>query len=337
MQYNCEKCKKEYSSYQSLWIHNKKFHTTKKTLKQPIVTLNVIDSTSETIQNIICQYCKKKFTRRNNLNQHIKKICKEKERIQKEELIYKEEFHKLSNEFIKLSKEVEKIKKKSSNKIINYNGPINNGVINNNTLNICKPGQENHALLTKDERKYIMSQGLNSIISLVDHLNFNEKLPQHHNFYVSAINDKHVNTIEIKEPNSKSIIKKSKKDLFDEILIAHITKLENINKTIHYKDFDSILNKLKAFILLKQGKKEFFNQINMLAYNKKNMIIKTWEKLIDDSSINPDEVSNKFENEVKQISEQPDNDDSENDYSDSDDERPQLVIKKKVNNNDIEV
>ena len=28
MEYKCNICNKLYSSYQSLWIHNKKFHTT---------------------------------------------------------------------------------------------------------------------------------------------------------------------------------------------------------------------------------------------------------------------------------------------------------------------
>jgi predicted 3-demethylubiquinone-9 3-methyltransferase (glyoxalase superfamily) len=77
-----------------------------------------------------------------------------------------------------------------------------------------------------------MSQGLNSIVSLVDHLNFNEKIPEHHNFYVSAINDKHVNTIDTK---TKNIVKESKKDLFDKILFNHMNKLERAKLKI--KDF----------------------------------------------------------------------------------------------------
>jgi hypothetical protein len=233
---------------------------------------------------------------------------------------------------------VQKLEKKTkiSKKIINYNGPINttlntnsNNTLNtqNNNLSICNPGQENVNLLSTNEKKYIMSQGLNSIISLVDQLNFNEDLPQHHNFYVSAINDKHVNTLDNK---TNSIIKKSKKDLFDEILFNHMNKLESINKNINYKDFNTIFDKLKAFVYLKQGKKEFFNQINMLSYNKKNMIIKTWEKLIEDSSINPDEVSNKFEDEVKQITEQQEYEsESDNDSEDDSEGEKNILIFKK--------
>lgn len=137
---------------------------------------------------------------------------------------------------------------------------------------------------------------MNSIISLIEYLNFNERLPQNHNFYVSAINDKHVNTIDSK---TNTIIKKSKKDLFDEILFNHMNKLEKISKDD--KQFPQILEKLKSFIYLKQGKKEFINQLNMLSYNKRNIIINTWNKLIEDNNISAEELSNKFIEKIKQI------------------------------------
>ena len=310
MEFKCNKCNKEYSSYQSLWNHNKIKH------------IEIIVEETNNNKKHKCKYCEKSYSRIDSLTRHLK-TCKEKEKKIKEENIYKQQIEKLIIE-------VERLKKKSNNKIINIgtiNTLNNNSNNTNNTLNICKIGEENLNLLSVDEKKYIMSQGLNSIVSLVDHLNFNEKIPEHHNFYVSAINDKHVNAIDHK---TNSIIKKSKKDLFDEILFAHMNKLESINKKINYKDFNVIYDKLRAFIFLKRGKKEFFNQLNMLSYNKKNMIIKTWEKLINDSSINPDEVSNKFEDEVIQITEQPDDSD-DSDYSDSDEDNPKfkkLIIKK---------
>jgi hypothetical protein len=331
MGFNCTICNKIYKSYQSLWNHNKNFHINNGVdNKQPVVKS---DKKSE------CKYCSKQLADRHSKSKH-EKICKK-----KDENILKQQIEKLTHE-------VEKLKKKSgSKKIINYIGSINSmNNSNNNTMNICKPGDENINLLSTDEKKYIMSQGLNSIVSLVDHLNFNEKIPEHHNFYVSAINDKHVNAIDY---TTKSIVKKSKKDLFDEILFAHMNKLESINKTINYKDFNTIYDKLRAFIFLKKGKKEFFNQLNMLSYNKKNMIIKTWEKLIDDTTINPDEVSIKFQNEVKQITEQEENEQSSDDESSDDessddessddessddessDEKPQLFFKKTLKSIEI--
>lgn len=321
----CKVCKRQYKSYQSLWNHNKKFHNQIITKISPTNSIKAPTYNQIVDEKLKCDYCNKYYRFYQGKWRH-QQTCKEKDKIIQEEKFYKEQIERLSNE-------VEKLKKQSyAKKIINYNGPINNIV--NNTLNICKPGEENLNLLSIDEKKYIMSQGLNSIVSLVDRLNFNEDLPQHHNFYVSAINDKHVNAI---DDNTKRIIKKSKKDLFDKILFSHITKMEKINKNINYKDFNSTFEKLKAFIFLKKGKKEFFNQINMLSYNKKNMIIKTWEKLIDDNTINPEDVSDKFENEINIIAQQPEIDTNDTD-SDSDDERPQLVFpNKKIPNNEIDL
>ena len=310
MDYKCKFCNKDYKSYQSLWNHTKKFHSHTDEKNSQKVEKNS--------QNI-CSHCKKILCDNHSRWRH-EKICKVKLNKIEENNIYK-------NKIIELENKIHKLEKKPVKKIINYNGPIHN--TQNNNLLICNPGKENINLLPIDEKKYIMSQGLNSIISLVDRLNFNENLPQHHNFYVSAINDKHVNAIDNK---TNMIIKKSKKDLFDEILFNHMNKLESINKNINYKDFNITYDKLKAFVYLKKGKKEFFNQINMLSYNKKNMIIKTWEKLIDDTTINPNEVSDKFENEVKQITEQPEDSDTDRESNsdlDSDSDHPKILFRQK--------
>jgi hypothetical protein len=175
---------------------------------------------------------------------------------------------------------------------------------------------------------------MNSIISLAEHLNFNEKLPHNHNFYVSALNDKHLNTIDDK---THTIIKQQKKDIFDRLLFAHIEKLEKINKSINYKDFDTVLTKLKNIIFLKQMKKQYFDQLNMLAYNKRNLIIKTWKDLINDDTISPDDVTNTFQKRVDEITNNSDSDsDSDSDdetETDSDSDYDLFKIKKEKKNN----
>ena len=159
---------------------------------------------------------------------------------------------------------------------------------------------------------------MNSIISLAEHLNFNQRLPQNHNFCVSALNDKHLNMI---DTNTKTIIKQRKKEIFDQILVAHIDKLEKINKNINYKDFNDVLIKLKNFIFLKQGKKEYFSQLNMLSFNKRNLVIKTWEELINDDTISPDDITDTFQKRVSDITNSNSNSGSDSEtYSGSDSE-----------------
>jgi len=295
MGYTCTTCNKDYASYQSLWNHNRKYHTSEKLHLTSINCVTTTDNYQKRPKEnqFDCIYCNKTFTRKNNLNYHLKNKCKEKEKKQNEHLIYMKHIEKLTQE-------IEKLKNKPKSKIINnYNGPVNNGPVNNGsitTIKLCEIGKEDLSHLTHSEKKYIMAQGMNSIISLIDHLNFSDHLKQNHTFYTSAINDKHVNTIDFK---TKSVIKKSKKDLFDQILDSHINKLALLSN--NNKKFTDVFNNIKAFIYLKNAKKEFITQLNMLSYNKRAMVINTWNTLIDDSTITPEEIPDRFEEEVKQI------------------------------------
>ena len=175
--YSCNICDKQYKDKSGLWYHNNKYHLNndfKLTSNDFRTTSNDFEKLHK--ENLIqCKYCDKTFTRKNNLNYHIKNICKEKQKKDLEESIYKQELEKLKKEF-------DTFKKQKNGKTITYN--INNGSINNNsnnkTLNICDTGKENIKLLTDTEKDYIMSQGMNSIVSLVEHLNFNNRLPEHH-------------------------------------------------------------------------------------------------------------------------------------------------------------
>lgn len=286
MDYKCNICNKLYSSYQSLWNHNNRFHYDD-TTKTPQNTTKTPQITTKLHKNISCIYCNKYYSRNDSMKRHLKS-CNVKISKEIEDNFYKQQIEKLTND-------LEKLKKKSTNKIITYNTLNNNS---NNLTNINNIGKEKISDLSHDERKYIMSHGMNSIISLAEHLNFNERLPHNHNFYVSALNDKHLNTIDI---NTNTVIKQRKKEIFDQILVAHIDKLEKINKNINYKDFDNVLTKLKNFIFLKQGKKEYFSQLNMLAYNKRNLIIKTWEELINDDTVSPDDITETFQKRVCEI------------------------------------
>ena len=314
MEHRCNTCNKVYSSYQSLWNHNKNIHisdviqnnpkvASESSKSNPIINNNTL---TRSTNNHMCKYCNKVFKYKQGKWKHEQKCCKK-----LEDNLYKQQIQKLTDDLEKLK---HKINKKSTNKIINYNTINNNN--NNKLTNINNIGTEKITDLTRDEKKYIMSHGMNSIISLAEHLNFNERLPQNHNFYVSALNDKHLNDI---DNNTHTIVKQRKKEIFDQILVAHVDKLEKINTNIHYKDFSNVLTKLKNFIFLKQGKKEYFSQLNMLAYNKKNLIIKTWEELVNDDSVSPNDIAETFQKRITEITNTVDSDsDSDSDsYSDS--------------------
>ena len=86
--YSCKLCNKIYSSANSLWNHNNKFHKSNAIIMQSSSNHNAIILQSSNNHNSIinqpidklelnkiCKYCKKKFSHRNNKWRH-QKICK---------------------------------------------------------------------------------------------------------------------------------------------------------------------------------------------------------------------------------------------------------------------
>jgi uncharacterized CHY-type Zn-finger protein len=78
MEHKCKVCVKNYSSYQSLWIHTKKFHKTPSLDSHSNVIIgnrNVIENKTEMFDVLSCKFCKRKFKARQNRWSH-EKICK---------------------------------------------------------------------------------------------------------------------------------------------------------------------------------------------------------------------------------------------------------------------
>ena len=114
MEYKCNICNKLYSSYQSLWIHNKKFHE-----KSNSITAHNTHFTPIITQNN-CKYCKKKFTRNYNAIRH-EKTCKNK-------VIEVSEITELKKEITEL-KNMITTKNTINNLETKLNFPINNHLI----------------------------------------------------------------------------------------------------------------------------------------------------------------------------------------------------------------
>jgi hypothetical protein len=94
MEYKCKKCNKNYSSYQSLWIHNKKFHNL------PSTNINLTSTNINQIstnKKYNCKYCNKSYNIIQSRWKH-EKICKIKD-----------------NEIARLKAEIEQLKNTKSN------------------------------------------------------------------------------------------------------------------------------------------------------------------------------------------------------------------------------
>jgi hypothetical protein len=186
------------------------------------------------------------------------KSCKNKVNIIEENKNLKLEIEKLKNN---------KIVTQNNNNITNNNninhGTINNninhGTINNNTFIINKIGEESISKLKFKDIKNIFREQKNCLYHAIKYVNFNEKIPENHNFYNSSLEGKYINVF---NNDNNEIEKKNKKDFFDNILLSSI----NITNLL-YDKFKNELSKKKQLKLSNMIKE--IENIAHLDNNKK--------------------------------------------------------------------
>ena len=180
LKYSCNTCNKNYSSYKSLWNHNKKFHNNDVTKCKQMTTFmqtndNIMQTNDNIMQtnkenkNIICKYCKNIFSHRNSRWKH-EKTCKKKEETSK---------------IILLESKVNELESKLQ--ITNINTNNNNGIINNNI--IIGFGKEDVMKLTNTEKKHIIGKGYQSMLTLINTMHCNKKYPEFNNIQITNLRD----------------------------------------------------------------------------------------------------------------------------------------------------
>lgn len=272
--YKCEICNKYYKTYQSLWNHNK--------LKHPSTTIKIPQSPAKSFP---CENCGGCFTRKFNLQQHIKTSCK----INKTETIV--EMKKTINSLVKKIKTLE-------------NKPTINNTTNNttnNTINyiyINKAGTENVLELNDKEVDDIFNKEISGVMSLVKHINFNTRLPANHSFCSKSLEGKYLLTYNTEESKIEST---RKKYFYQEILTNAVNNLEllyklkkdKIDKIKQDKIEDTIyrLKEITSSSFSNKLLKEMLNHLSQLSYNSKDVVLDTWynannnlagKKLIDE-------------------------------------------------------
>jgi hypothetical protein len=192
MEYKCILCDKLYSSYQSLWIHNKKFHT--------YTNINVKNNVKNVKNNV------------KNVKNNVKNV---KENVQIVKSLTCEFCNKIFNN--RPAKSIHKKKCKSKITVTNNNSIIqntNNGIINNN-INITQFGSELLSKLTSEDIKKIANSNYNSVIEIVKLLNFNKNFPKNHNFCTTSLEGSYVN---VYNSDTKQIDKINKDDFHNKVL-----------------------------------------------------------------------------------------------------------------------
>lgn len=352
-EHTCKICKKIYSGYQSLWIHNKKYHSSE--IIESKIPSNLTSNKSQNNNDnkkYICKKCKKNFNSRQTKWAHEKK-CEKNENNLLENALTKIDL---------LEKKIEKLESTTSKpKTINNNsGTINNANVINN-INIVAPGNENNDL-SIEEIKSIFEKQITAVIRYIELTNFNKNRPNNHSFCVTNRDGKHLLAYNV---DNMKIESNKKKYYYLSVLNKAIARMELIlktNKKLINKNFDKekqkqiqeSIDKLKEITNLdfnNKRLKNLYDELNLLCYNSRKTVLDTWEtgdttepKDISNNMIelqqNKETESEDYKNifiPMKDFIEMYSNDvlkENDLDYSSSSDDeeeisiRPQLLVKK---------
>ncbi len=175
---------------------------------------NVSEQVSkENKSDIVCKYCSKIFTFKNNLYRHLAQTCKIKQQrdnekedifkclleemkeIKEENKIIREQNKELQQELKKINnrkiKNINNINNKTNTKNNTKNNMVNNGsIVSGNTFMLIGYGKEDMTKIDKDD--IIRSlKGFNTPLKLTETVHFNSKYPEYHNVYISNMKDKY--------------------------------------------------------------------------------------------------------------------------------------------------
>jgi hypothetical protein len=293
MEFKCDICIKEYKSYQSLWNHNHKFHKNKNdditssdyniTSTTPILT----SENSNVINKFICQFCNTSFSRKNNMNYHIKNRCKNKNNIVEENKLLKQSLDEIKKQLLTIMNDKCKIHPKTLNKInkqinntntnSNNTNNTNNGIINNYIT--VALGKENLAeVLSKKEKIDLLNNRSLVLENLVKYIHFNEKYPQFKNILITNLQ----NTVAHRYcDKTQQFIAIDKNELLNDIISERTDDIIGFFEEFENELNDKTKQLIEKFINdidndnYKQHKK---NKIKLIMYNNRNKISKEIER-----------------------------------------------------------
>ncbi len=215
MLYKCEICQREFKKKCHYKDHLNRINPCiKNAEKKHEITPNYTELTPKK-QEITpktvhkCNYCLKTYCRANVLKKHFlickvkKKDIEEKEEIlnklleQNNKLVssldqQKEQNNKLVSTIEELNRRIDKLENdKKSNHIQNNKNVknLNNGIINNNTINIVAFGKEDLSKIENKEFFEALTQmGYKIPAKMFEKIHINDKYPEYKNIYISDIN-----------------------------------------------------------------------------------------------------------------------------------------------------
>lgn len=304
--YCCKSCNKSYSSYKSLWNHNKKFHNNIEIIKDQ---KEIIYDQKEIIceQTSNCCYCNKVFSFKTNKYRH-EKVCKDKNKINeltnikllelqlktKEEEILKLKLKLQKNKNVNVST-VNQLNKLLLERHTQYQNYINNyGNIHNgnnivNNIQLIGFGKEENIVqrLTNGDKKSIIDSRYKCLEKLIQTVHCG-KYNEFKNILVTNIKDKYMYTY---DDNKAQFMLAPKEDVMDSLIVNRMYDLETIYDSLMEENkidektkniIENLLNKLNEECKYTDSEGNIhdtykhykINEIKLILFNNKNKITK---------------------------------------------------------------
>jgi hypothetical protein len=295
--FHCNICDKYYKSYQSLWNHNKRFHsdiTLISTVCKPNINhvspayqpnINHISTEKQKYKLIeskkgcyLCKFCNKEYKTNQGRWKHQKK-CEKSLKEENEELKHKYKMmeEKYGEQIKILSKKVEelintncKVHYKTLQKI-NKQQHIENQ--QNNTQNINTQNNINIIGFTKEnllelfspkEKLNILQKKFNSLSYIIEYTHFNKKYPQMNNIKITNLNN---NIAHIYDGVKNKFIATTKDKLISDLIINRMYDIEEFKGEVMEK-----MTKKEKDIINRMLNK-FYEDEEIFIDNKKEEII----------------------------------------------------------------
>ena len=270
MEYLCNICdNKKYSSYQSLWIHNKKFHDKILTKSSLIVQETLLN------KSLICENCNKVFKNRSTKCMHKKKCKVDANKInQLEEKNNKidqleETINEMKEQFALILKEKGKMHHKTLQKFNNTintinNNNINNGKIINNINNTyVKFGDLDYEkVLNNKQIKHILNHQYMSLEESIKQIHFNEALPEYSNIFITNMKDDLAYVFD-----GNQFISVRKNEMLTELIDTHVKEINLSLEKNKNKINEKYVIRLEKFLdMLNDDDTKFTDQNNQRTY-----------------------------------------------------------------------
>lgn len=276
--YKCEKCNKNYASYQSLWNHNKIKHTPNSNQGTPNCnqgTPNSNQGTTKNNQQIVnyhCKYCNKSYKIQQSRWKHEQKCKTEKDKITKIEL------EKIKLELLKEENAKMRIQYKMSKNCKNIITTNSHNQTTNCTINniFVKYNDISYDTLTNQERNEIFNS-YNMIEESINKIHFNSNNPEQNNIYITNLKDPYCNIFDGKQFSAIT-----KNDLLPDLIDLHLFELYLSKKK--YKLKNNVIAKIdKLEEKLNKNHNKYVDENDKIYKNYKDYMIEIVKILIYNS------------------------------------------------------